>query len=140
MTPFQEAITIVHRLKVWIADERMGDGALLKSAADLIERQQSELAEARAECERRRLSHEADQRVANHWLKCMREAEAECERYKVDAERLARGFHRLTKNMDFGELADYDSELASDTKELRPLAEAITFGLPRPAIDKARHD
>ena len=45
MTPFQEAITIVHRLKVWIADERMGDGALLKSAADLIERLQAEKAE-----------------------------------------------------------------------------------------------
>lgn len=59
MTTYSDAITIVHRLKVWIADERMGDGALLKAAADLIERQAAELAALRAQlaerkCERLR--------------------------------------------------------------------------------------
>ena len=43
MTTYSDAITIVHRLKVWIADERMGDGALLKSAAALIERLSAQL-------------------------------------------------------------------------------------------------
>ena len=49
-----EAIELVYRLKVWITDERMGDGALLKKCADLIEQQAARIKELERDAERYR--------------------------------------------------------------------------------------
>lgn len=85
---------------------------------------------------------DADKLIERH-AKLQSEHDAALIALKAERElagKLATAFWRLTKNMDMGELADYDSELAADTKEMRAVAHEMTFGIPHSDALAAKGD
>lgn len=77
-----EVAGMVERLRCFEHPNEEGE-EVMQDAADTLESLAAQLAQRDEEIAKEKSSHEADNRVAEHWLKCWRENEAELAKLKA---------------------------------------------------------